>query len=116
MNLVLPSKELGVAPLGTPLIVGPDVLTTSMVIVSQYGLYTTIISILLNILLVGLIFRLSFVLMSVLGDAGARTLSKITSLILAVIAVMLIRKGLEQLLTLPLRFGSDLSTFCINHV
>jgi len=94
----MPSKDLGVVPLGTPLIVGPAVLTTSMVIVSQYGLYTTIISILLNILLAGFIFRLSFVLMRVLGDAGTKALSKITSLILAAIAVMLIRKGLEQFL------------------
>ena len=92
----MPSKDLGVVPLGTPLIVGPAVLTTSMVIVSQYGLYTTIISILLNILLAGFIFRLSFVLMRVLGDAGTKALSKITSLILAAIAVMLIRKGFEQ--------------------
>jgi len=94
----MPSKDLGVVPLGTPLIVGPAVLTTSMVIVSQYGLYTTIISILLNILLAGFIFRLSFVLMRVLGDAGTKALSKITSLILAAIAVMLIRKGLQQFL------------------
>ena len=69
-----------------------------MVIISQYGLVPTIVSILMNILLAGILFRLSFRLMKFLGEAGSKALSKITSLLLAAIAVMLIRKGLEQLL------------------
>ena len=92
----IPSPELGAVPLGTPLIAGPAVLTTSMLVVSQYGLVPTVISLLTNILLVGLVFRLSLGLMKFLGEAGSKALSKITSLLLAAIAVMLIRKGLEQ--------------------
>jgi len=94
----IPSPELGAVPLGTPLIAGPAVLTTSMLVVSQYGLVPTVISLLTNILLAGLLFRLSFVLMKFLGEAGTKALSKITSLLLAAIAVMLIRKGLGQFL------------------
>jgi multiple antibiotic resistance protein len=94
----IPARDLGAVPLGTPLIAGPAVLTTSMVIISHYGLVPTVISILANILLAGLFFRLSFVLMSFLGEAGSKALSKITSLLLAAIAVMLIRKGLGQFL------------------
>jgi multiple antibiotic resistance protein len=94
----IPSKELGVVPLGTPLIVGPAVLTTSLVIVSQFGLYPTTVSLVANILVAGLIFRLSFALMKPLGEAGTKALSKITSLLLAAIAVMLIRKGLQHFL------------------
>lgn len=93
----IPSQELGVVPLGTPLIVGPAVLTTSMVIISQYGLIATLISILVNILLAGIIFGLSAVVMKVLGEAGSKALSKITSLLLAAIAIMLIRKGIVEL-------------------
>jgi len=92
----IPSPELGAVPLGTPLIAGPAVLTTSMLVVSQYGLVPTVISLLTNILLAGLLFRVAFSLMKVLGEAGSKALSKITSLLLAAIAVMLIRKGLEQ--------------------
>ena len=94
----IPGPELGAVPLGTPLIAGPAVLTTSMLVVSQHGLVATIVSVLANILLAGLVFRLSFVLMKFLGEAGTKALSKITSLLLAAIAVMLIRKGLEQFL------------------
>lgn len=92
----IPGKDLGAVPLGTPLIVGPAVLTTSLVIVSQYGLFPTIISVIINILFAGIVFSLSSVLISFLGEAGTKALSKITSLLLAAIAVMLIRKGLQQ--------------------
>jgi len=94
----VPGTELGVVPLGTPLIVGPAVLTTSMVIISQYVFWPTVISVLLNILLAGLVFKASGALMRIVGESGAKALSKITSLLLAAIAVMLIRKGLMQFL------------------
>jgi multiple antibiotic resistance protein len=94
----IPSRDLGVVPLGTPLIVGPAVLTTSMVIVSHYGLAATLISVVVNILLAGIIFSLSSVLMKVIGDAGSKALSKIMSLLLAAIATMLMRKGLLDIL------------------
>lgn len=99
-RLQIPSKELGVVPLGTPLIVGPAVLTTSLIIIGEYGLYPTLISVLINILLAGLIFSSSEVLIKTLGEAGSRALSKITSLLLAAIAVMMIRKGIFLLLSI----------------
>jgi multiple antibiotic resistance protein len=94
-----PTEELGVVPLGTPMIVGPAVLTTCLVIIPEYGITATLISMLLNIALAGLLLKLSSRLVSLLGEAGTKALSKIISLLLAAIAVMLIRKGLEQFLT-----------------
>ncbi|MBN1353913.1 MAG: MarC family protein, partial [Candidatus Omnitrophica bacterium] len=41
----LPSSELGFVPLGTPLIVGPAVLTTSIIILDEYGLAATLIAV-----------------------------------------------------------------------
>ncbi len=93
-----PDANLGAVPLGTPLIVGPAVLTTSMVIISEYGFWPTVISVLLNIALAGLIFASSGGFMRVIGEAGTKALSKIASLLLAAIAVMLIRKGLSGFL------------------
>jgi len=89
-----PGKELGIVPLGTPLIVGPAVLTTSLIIIDEYGLAATLIAVVANILLAGLIFSLSRFLIRILGEPGTKALSKITSLLLAAIAVMMIRKGL----------------------
>lgn len=97
----LPGESLGAVPLGTPLIVGPAVLTTSVAAISQYGLVATLISVVANILLAGIVFRSSSLLMRVLGDAGSKALSKIMSLLLAAIAAMLIRKGLASTLGKP---------------
>lgn len=96
----LPSQTLGAVPLGTPLIVGPAVLTTSLIMIDQCGLFVTLVSVFVNILLVGFILLFSNVLIKVLGEAGARALSKVTSLFLAAIAVMMIRKGILQVLGL----------------
>jgi multiple antibiotic resistance protein len=90
----MPAKDLGAVPIGTPLIVGPAVLTTSLLIISEYGLLATVISVIVNILVAGLIFSWSYGLIKVLGEAGTKALSKIMSLLLAAIAVMLIRKGI----------------------
>jgi multiple antibiotic resistance protein len=94
----IPGASLGAVPLGTPLIVGPAVLTTCLVIIDHYGIAPTIIAVLLNILLAGAVFAMASLLMQFLGEAGTKALSKVTSLLLAAIAVMLIRKGLETFL------------------
>ncbi len=90
----IPDQNLGAVPLGTPLIVGPAVLATSLLIISEYGLLPTVISVIANIIVAGLIFRGSFGLIKALGEAGTKALSKIMSLLLAAIAVMLMRKGI----------------------
>lgn len=91
----MPAGDLGAVPLGIPLIVGPAVLTTSLVLEPQYGLPATIISILLNILIASAVFRQSHRLITILGDAGTKALSKVMHLLLAAIAVMLIRHGIQ---------------------
>lgn len=92
------SEEMGAVPLGTPLIVGPAVLTTSLIMIDQHGVAATVISVVLNICLVGVTFIWSDFLIKILGKAGARALSKIMALFLAAIAVMMIRKGIVHLL------------------
>jgi len=95
----LPSKELGAVPLGTPLIVGPAVLTTTLMIIPEYGIYAVLFAALLNIMLAGAVFSFSGVLIKILGEAGAKALSKVMGLLLAAIAVMMVRKGLLLVLT-----------------
>ncbi|MBN2270240.1 MAG: MarC family protein [Sedimentisphaerales bacterium] len=94
----IPGENLGAVPIGTPLIVGPAVLTTCVLAISEYGLLATLISVVANVLLAGLIFSFSQLLIKVLGEAGTKALSKVMSLLLAAIAAMLIRKGLASML------------------
>ena len=89
---------LGAVPLGVPLIVGPAVLTTLILLSHRYGHGPTAIAVALNILLAGVVFRCSGVLNRLLGKSGMRACSKIASLILAAIAVRMIREGLETFL------------------
>ena len=91
-------KDVGVVPLGTPLIAGPALLTTSLIIIDEYGLISTLCSVVVNILIAGGIFSASSFLQKILGETGTRALSKITSIFLAAIAVMMIRRGLINLL------------------
>jgi multiple antibiotic resistance protein len=91
-------ETLGAVPIGVPLIVGPAVLTTSLMIIHTYGLIPTLVSILANILIAGIIFSSAGRLIKLLGEPGTKALSKITSLLLAAIAVMMVRKGMFLLL------------------
>jgi len=94
----LPVNEMGAVPLGTPLIVGPAVLTTSLMLISECGVFATLLSVVVNVLLAGLIFYYSSLFMRVLGRNGSKAVSKVASLLLAAIAVVMVRKGIMLLI------------------
>jgi len=96
----MPSEDMGAVPIGTPLIVGPAVLTTTLMLVDQYGIAATIVAVIANVLLAGIVFLFSDVLIRLFGRTGAAALSKVMALLLAAIAVMMIRRGIYQLLQL----------------
>ena len=94
----IPSQSLGAVPLGTPLIVGPAVLTSVLILRDVYKPLPTIFATVANILLAGVIFLLSGLLVRVLGGAGTKALSKVSLVLLAAFAVMMVRKGIEAAL------------------
>lgn len=89
---------IGAVPLGIPLIVGPAVLTTELMLVDIHGHTATILAIVINIGLAGLVLLTADFWSRLLGKAGSQAFSKVASLILAAIAVMMIRKGVHGLL------------------
>jgi multiple antibiotic resistance protein len=91
-------ESLGAVPLGVPLIVGPAVLTTILILVSEYGPLATVAALIVNIMIAGLTFWLYAPIMRLLGKSGARTVSKLAALLLAAIAVMMVRKGVMLLI------------------
>jgi len=96
--LRLPGDAVGVVPLAVPLIVGPAVLTSSLILWDSFGPGPTLFSIVSNILLCGAVLLFSERLSRVLGKVGSHTLSKISSLLLAAIGVMLMRRGLFEII------------------
>ncbi len=95
----LPTETMGAVPIGTPLIVGPAVLTTIIILLDSYGLYLTVFSFLINLLIVWITFLYADSIGDFLGKAGSKAFSKIASLLLAAIAVMMIRKGIIDTIT-----------------
>ena len=98
-------ESLGAVPLGVPLIVGPAVLTTTIVLLGESGPLPTITALLVNIVIAGSVFRLSGPIGGVLGKAGSRTVSKLASLLLAAIAVKMVRKGILMVLAASVSQG-----------
>lgn len=92
------SKDIGVFPLGTPLITGPAVLTTTLIMLDTFSLWPTFISLLLNMLIVWITLFRADLILKVIGEAGTRAFSKIMYILLAAIAVMLTRRGIMGLL------------------
>jgi len=93
------SKQMiGVVPIGTPLVVGPAVLTTLLLITQQYSVPAVILAFVLNLAFAWLVFAQANRIARLLREQGLRAASQIASLLLAAIAVMMIRKGLIEVL------------------
>ena len=90
--------SLGAVPIGVPLITGPAVLTTSILLLNEHGILMTAFAIVSNVIIAGTTFYFSFYINKFLGNAGSKTLSKIANLLLAAIAVMIVRKGITSLI------------------
>lgn len=88
------AEEIGPVPIGVPLIVGPGVLTTVMLLVKEYGFLPTTSALVANIILAAVIFYTRNFIIRLVGKNGTKVISKIASLFLAAIAVMIFRKGL----------------------
>ena len=99
-KLAREAGSIGVVPLGTPLIVGPAVLTTALILVDIHGTATTLAAVVANVLLAGVMLLCAGGLTRLLGQTGIRAVSKIVSVILAAIAVMMIRKGILGIITM----------------
>ena len=93
-----PAGRIGVVPIGVPLIVGPAVLTTTLVLVDHYGIIPTVISLILNFFIVWISFVNAERIMRFFGSGGIIGISKIMALLLASIAVMMIRIGIGNIL------------------
>ncbi len=88
------SSTLGVVPLGTPLLAGPATLTTALLLVGNYGYLPVLFSLVVNFFIAWTLLDRSEVLIRLMGINGMRAFAKVSSLLLAAIAVKLIRTGI----------------------
>jgi multiple antibiotic resistance protein len=90
--------DFGVVPLGMPLIAGPASITTLLVLAQNQavGLVVTLVALAANLVLVVLALHYSDWLGRKISETGLRAVSKIVSMLLAAIAVSMIRQGLRS--------------------
>ncbi|MBI4687828.1 MAG: MarC family protein [Nitrospirae bacterium] len=92
-----PHEAVGVVPIGVPLIVGPAVLATLLVLIDHYGIIPTVVSLVLNLLIVWLALSEAEGITRLIGKNGIIAISKVMAVFLASIAVMMIRIGVENI-------------------
>jgi multiple antibiotic resistance protein len=92
------SAEFGVVPMGTPLIAGPAMITTALVLAGSYGYVPVFLALVVNLLLAWLILAQAERIISIIGISGSRAFAKVISLILAAFAVKMMRSGIVALI------------------
>jgi multiple antibiotic resistance protein len=88
------SKDGSIMIIGVPLITGPGVLTTTIIMVGAYGYLETILAAVPALIVVWLILKMSEHIRRILGTKGMEISSRIMGLLLAAIAVEFIKKGI----------------------
>ena len=95
-DLAVPD-DMGVVPLGLPLIMGPATLTACLLLAGSVGIAYTLAALAANLALAYFVMRMSGVLRQRIGMIGLRAASKIMMLLLAAIAVNMIRRGWQAI-------------------
>jgi multiple antibiotic resistance protein len=85
--------DFGVVPLGMPLIAGPASIAALLLLVQTVGMSVTLAALAVNLLIVVFALHYSDWLGRKVGATGMRAISKIISMLLAAIAVSMIRRG-----------------------
>jgi len=86
-------EEFGVVPLGMPLIAGPALLTSLLILIDSVGVVYTVVSLLVNLAIVAIALCSADRIARWMGRQGLRGVSKLIALLLAAIAISLIRRG-----------------------
>jgi multiple antibiotic resistance protein len=89
------ADDFGVVPLGMPLIAGPASITTLILLAQTLGVAVTFAALVANLMIVVLAFAFSEKIGRIISPTGMRAISKIVSMLLAAIAVNMIRQGLK---------------------
>ncbi len=87
------SKDAKIMIIGVPLITGPGVLTTTMIMVGSYGYLPSLAGALAALSVVWLTLKLSDRIGRLLGERGLEISSRIMGLLLAAIAVEFLKRG-----------------------
>ncbi|MFH1362082.1 MAG: MarC family protein [bacterium] len=90
-------EDVGVVPLGCPLLVGPGAITTVIMMGRIYEPLAVVVGVLLCFTLIWLILFFAERLFKLLGHNGSLIVTKIFAIIMAGIAVKFVRQGVQAI-------------------
>jgi multiple antibiotic resistance protein len=93
-----PDARPGVVPIAVPLLVGPGAITTNIVLLGTYGLWNTLLALVITFALSFAIFSTMGLWHRILGKTGSDVIAKMMGMLLAAIAVQFIRQGIQQIM------------------
>jgi multiple antibiotic resistance protein len=90
-------EDIGIVPLGCPLLVGPGAITTVLMMLRIYSFYAVAAGVLACFFLIWLVLHFSENIYSLLGKNGSLVITKIAGILMAAIAVRFIRLGIQAI-------------------
>ncbi len=87
-------EDMGVVPLGSPLLVGPGAITSALVLLQLYGYAVVLSAIVACFAAIWLVLYFAEAIHAVLGKNGSLILTKIAAILIAAIAVQFVRQGI----------------------
>ncbi|ADD08455.1 MarC family protein [Candidatus Aciduliprofundum boonei] len=90
--------DIGIVPLGTPMLAGPGAISLVIILMSKYPTEwdSIVISIVGIIILTALIFLGSNLISKIMGEKGSRAFTRVMGLLVAAFAVQYILDGVAQ--------------------
>jgi multiple antibiotic resistance protein len=93
------SDNIGMVPLGTPLLAGPGAIVATMIYVQKADTNTQILGLAIAILavhlIIGIVLMASTKIVSIIKEAGVKLLASIAGLLLAAIAVQMLANAIQ---------------------
>ncbi|MFA6549172.1 MAG: MarC family protein, partial [Candidatus Margulisiibacteriota bacterium] len=90
-------EDIGVVPLGIPLLVGPGAITTVLVMTKTYDFYAVCLGTLICFFLIWLVFHFGEIIFRFIGHNGSLIITKISSILIAGIAIRFIRTAIQSI-------------------
>jgi multiple antibiotic resistance protein len=87
-------NDVGIVPLGTPIIVGPATMTACVVLADSHGRALVFAALASNLIVIWLILHFADTLHRIVNPAVSKAFGKVMSLFLAASAVAMLRSGI----------------------
>lgn len=89
--------DIGIVPLGTPMLAGPGAISLVIILMSRYQsqVYLVILSIIIVLIITAVVFLSAGYIMKLIGEKGSRALTRVMGLLVTAFAIQYILDGIS---------------------